>query len=379
MNRKLFMRFAPVWLSLTSSERRGYYALGLLLIITMGINYAIDLFPPKVRPLPPVRPTDLSLMESQVNEFSEAISQFNPNLSTEEELLLMGLPGNIVRNLVRYRESGGKFSQPSDVRKIYGMSDSLLSLLTPFMVFGEFGRTTRMNAYRESNNLTRSAATGVSSGFEITADTEYFNFDPNTVSEEELSILGFTDFQKRNLLAYRERGGRIRQPEDLLRIYGFEEKDLLRLSGWVSIAKLVEEDTTAASLLIDLNSADSIAMLALPGIGPVFAGRIVRYRNQLGGFYTINQLMEVYGMSLERYEGIKYRVHIENTTLRRLRINFLDITDLMRHPYIDSALARRIVSERSAGGPFETLEIFVSRMNLSEGEFIRLEPYLTPL
>ncbi len=372
MTRKLFGRFAPVWLSLTATERRGYLFLGLLLALLMGVNYGLDFFTPPLRLLPPVvLPEEYTAgSESDIETLVAEWLPFDPNNVSEDTLILMGLPRNVAQNMVRYRERGGKFRRVGDVQRIYGMNDSLFAELQPFIVFG--GDNSREEPVRSNiGNLAE-----VLSGLRL-PEPDYFLFDPNTASMEELRLLGFDALQSRNLIAYREKGGSFVRAEDIMRIYGVEESDFLRLKPWINMGQRGEREVKGDVGLLDLNRSDSIALLALPGIGPVFAGRIVRYREQLGGYIEAAQLLEVYGMSRERYEGIVSRITVSEVPLRQIRLNFSGNTDMIRHPYIDATLARKIVAERSLGGAYETMTAFVDRMGLPEEVVTKISPYLT--
>ncbi|WP_207747803.1 helix-hairpin-helix domain-containing protein [Clostridium sp. D33t1_170424_F3] len=61
---------------------------------------------------------------------------------------------------------------------------------------------------------------------------------------------------------------------------------------------------------IDLNSATAAALDTLNGIGPVLAQRIVDYREEYGGFYSVEELMEVDGIGEKLFEQIKDRVTV---------------------------------------------------------------------
>ena len=60
--------------------------------------------------------------------------------------------------------------------------------------------------------------------------------------------------------------------------------------------------------LVELNMADTTTLKKVPGIGPVFANRIVKYRNLLGGFYAVSQLREVYGIDEETIKANKEKI-----------------------------------------------------------------------
>jgi hypothetical protein len=56
---------------------------------------------------------------------------------------------------------------------------------------------------------------------------------------------------------------------------------------------------------IDLNTTTPEALEQLPGIGPTFSQRIIRYRDAIGGFDSVAQLKKVYGLPPETYQEIQ--------------------------------------------------------------------------
>jgi DNA uptake protein ComE-like DNA-binding protein len=97
---------------------------------------------------------------------------------------------------------------------------------------------------------------------------------------------------------------------------------------------------------VDINRADSVLLLPLPGIGPVFAGRIIKYRNLLGGFVSVEQLSEVYGMPSETVDLIRNKVFIDCTAVQRIRIDSASFGELLRHPYLEYEEVRALVEYR---------------------------------
>jgi len=56
---------------------------------------------------------------------------------------------------------------------------------------------------------------------------------------------------------------------------------------------------------LDLNRADSAALVALPGIGPALAGRIVAERSRSGGFRSVDDLDRVRGIGPQKLERLR--------------------------------------------------------------------------
>lgn len=188
---------------------------------------------------------------------------------------------------------------------------------------------------------------------------ESFRFNPNTASLEELMRLGFSEKQAQSILNYRDAGGRFRRPSDFAKSYVVADSVYARLEPFIDIP------------LLDINLADSTALLDLPGIGPYFAGKIVSYREQLGGYSTKEQLMEIYHFDREKFDGLKDLITCTPAT--PFAIWTLPEADLARHPHISKAEAHSIVLYRQHHTPAEcTLEGLKSAGILSETHFTAL-------
>lgn len=86
---------------------------------------------------------------------------------------------------------------------------------------------------------------------------------------------------------------------------------------------------------VEINSADSAGLTKIRGIGSVFAKRIIRYREMLGGFYNKEQLMEVYGIDSTNFPGIAKQIRLDSSMIRKININTVIFKDLLKHPYLD--------------------------------------------
>ncbi len=104
---------------------------------------------------------------------------------------------------------------------------------------------------------------------------------------------------------------------------------------------------------IEINSADSTRLLDLNGIGPVFARRIVRYREALGGFIAVGQLLEVYGMDTIRYKGFISQIYLDTSHLIKLDVNRATFKQLLAHPYLDYEQVKAVCRFRERKGKLE--------------------------
>lgn len=162
--------------------------------------------------------------------------------------------------------------------------------------------------------------------------TESFPFDPNTVSLGDLQRLGFSARQAQSIINYREKGGRFRRSSDFAKSYVVHDSVYRRLEPYIRIPK------------IDLNAADSAALVSLPGIGPYFAAKIIEHRGKLGGFSYPEQLMDIYRFDQEKYDALKDLVTVGRS--EAYPIWTLPESELEKHPYIGKYSAHGIVLYR---------------------------------
>ena len=160
---------------------------------------------------------------------------------------------------------------------------------------------------------------------------ESFRFDPNTVSVDDLMRLGFTQKQAQSIDNYRQKGGRFRRRSDFAKSYVVEDSVFRRLEKYIDIPK------------IDINSADSVTFMSLPGIGKFFAGKMVSYRKELGGYSYPEQLMDIWHFDQEKFDNLKDLIKCD--TLATLPYSLWTLTEkeLAAHPYIGKRAARSIV------------------------------------
>ena len=168
---------------------------------------------------------------------------------------------------------------------------------------------------------------------------ESFSFNPNTVSVEDLQRLGFSEKQAQSIDNYRLKGGRFRRKEDFAKSYVVADSVYDRLEPYIVIPKL------------DINKADSTALLDLPGIGPYFAGKIVSYRTSLRGYSAPEQLMEIYHFDREKYDGLKDLITC--SAPEPYPIWTLSEDELSKHPHISRTEAHSIVIYREHHTPSE--------------------------
>ena len=160
---------------------------------------------------------------------------------------------------------------------------------------------------------------------------ENFRFDPNTASIDDLMRLGFSQKQAQSIDNYRQKGGRFRRKSDFAKSYVVEDSVFQRLEKYIDIPQ------------IDINSADSAALMSLPGIGKFFAGKIVSYRKELKGYSYPEQLMDIWHFDREKYDNLKDLIRLDTLHTPAYPLWSLSEEELTKHPYIGKRPAHGIV------------------------------------
>lgn len=128
-------------------------------------------------------------------------------------------------------------------------------------------------------------------------------------------------------------------------------------------------------LSIDINRADSAQLLPLPGIGPVFAGRIIKYRSLLGGFVSVEQLGEVYGIPVEAIQKIRNQVYIDSSAIRKIHIDSASFRALLRHPYLEYEDVKALIEYRDFKGDINSIHELKINHILQDSTLNKIDVY----
>lgn len=176
-----------------------------------------------------------------------------------------------------------------------------------------------------------------------------FPFDPNTVSKEELIKLGFRERTAQTLIKFRDKGFIFKTKEDVQKIYGLSPKLYTKIEPYILIGNKKENKKNASTSsaanvnkTLELNTADSLSLIGLKGVGPGYAKRILKYRSLLGGFVDIDQIKEIYGMTDDLFQLIAQQCSVDPTIIKKMNINTIDFKTLNKHPYVNYELTKHI-------------------------------------
>ena len=214
---------------------------------------------------------------------------------------------------------------------------------------------------------------------------ELFEFNPNNISSEDLMKLGFSEKQIATLINYRKKGGVFYNKKDLLKIYGIENSQYIALEPFIKIEKTTafiefkEEGEISKEILslIELNAASKEQLKTIKGIGDIYANRIIKYRDLLGGYYSKSQLLEVYGIDSAIYLTIAQQITIDTSLISKIDLNKAKFKLLIKHPYINKYETEAILKYKEIIGEFTEFEQIRENNLLTNKGFIKIKPYLT--
>ncbi|CAG0974687.1 hypothetical protein FLAV_01430 [Flavobacteriales bacterium] len=221
-----------------------------------------------------------------------------------------------------------------------------------------------------------------------------FNFNPNTIDSTTWLKLGFLPKQVKSIFNYKRKGGKFYSKKDVQKMYSIDSVMYKKIEPYIQIPnrdyktithyenkKKESNNTTRFHEKIsslNLNTADSAELNTLKGIGPVLAARIIKRRNELGGYINKNQLSEIYGLKPEVITQIESFVYIDHLfSPNKININTATYEVLKKHPYINHALANAIVSYRQQHGNYKKIED-VRKIHLVTAElYSKIAPYIS--
>lgn len=291
------------------SERRAIY---VLLVLMAVLVVAIVWTPaPEVQSVNVVAEADSLVLTQKYNEkqksftkkeriqeeVSIVLTPFDPNLADSIEFLRLGLPSYVIKNVIKYRQKGGRFSTPESFARIYGLTEAKFKELQPYIYISE--------EFIKKPNRKKSA---------------------------------------------QERSKREEKVDSLQKPFKYPE-----------------------GTLVDVNTADTTELKKIPGIGSGIARRIVAYRNRLGGFYTLYQLNEVEFVTADLLKWFK----LEGDSVRKLPINRVGLDKLRAHPYINFYQAKVIVEYRRKKGEIKSLSQLALYEEFTEKDLKRLSAYIS--
>jgi competence ComEA-like helix-hairpin-helix protein len=138
-----------------------------------------------------------------------------------------------------------------------------------------------------------------------------------------------------------------------------------------------ETKEKSRTIIIELNSATIDDLVQIKGIGQNTAEAIIKYRKKLGGFVSVEQLLEIKTISHEMYDLFKQSLNTDKSKIKTISLNFGEIEEFVGHPYLNYYQAKEIIKFRSINGPYLEKSQLIKNKILLEQSYKKIEPYLT--
>ncbi len=375
----------------TKTERRGMTVLAGLLVFFLVLpqffsfffkrpNTDFTAFKEEVAKLSALLPPAIHAPSGGTAVVGQSFA-FNPRTATIETFVQLGISEKTAKTIVHYREKGGKFKTPEDFKKIWGLKPADYERLRPFIVLEE------TNIPNNNNSTLKPTA----------APVVLNNFDPNTADETQFKQLGLSKKQATMIVHYREKGGKFKKKEDFSRIYELSPEQYQQLEPYITIATnpilnapvvITNGNNSTPNYptafkprapktynAIDINTASSEDWQQLPGIGVGFATRIANYRDKLGGFYSIEQVKETFGLPDSTFQKIKPYLK-PSSVAHKINVNNASVEDLKKHPYLKFKYADLIINYRTQHGKFKDANDLKKIMALPPDVVDKVKAYL---
>ncbi|BDS13186.1 helix-hairpin-helix domain-containing protein [Aureispira anguillae] len=295
---------------------------------------------------------------------------FDPNTATAMDLEVMGLPERTIKGILNYRAKGGHFRNKEALQKIYTLSEEHYQQLYPFI-----------NLKREKEQASEKEVHKSSKAIEL---LPAFDFDPNTATAEVFEKLGLSTKTIRSILNYRTKGGQFRKREDFKKIYTLPDTLYQHLSAYI---KIVAQPQLAVKrpyqakkyYTIDINTAGQDDFQQFRGIGPSYAKRILKMKESLGGFLTIQQVGEVYKLPDSTFQAMQPYLTCAPISVQKININTATLEELKAHPYLRWFHAKAIIKYREEEGLWKSVDLIqiLTEFDDGKGTFKKIKPYLT--
>jgi competence protein ComEA len=318
----------------TKRERRGAYIFLLILLTIIIIN----------RSLPGLiqhEPWFINEDTVQINQWLKSLKQrelklkaFDPNKVDIQDLIQMGLPATICSNWAKYLDAGGKFYSKSDVKRLYGMADSIFYKLESYLIIKESSNKSNIQEH-------------------IIDNVDILDFDPNADTYEQLLNAGLSGAVATNIINYRQKSSGYKRKEDLRKLFAISDNLYLEMEPHIIIQ--VEPESIVLLDSVELNSTTFDELLNL-GVNKRLAKSLIGYRNVLGGFYSHDQLDEVYNMDTSSIRLIRQNSWIDTLLIKRMNLNIIDQQKLMKHPYITKLQARKLIQYKNFSSKVENYQ-----------------------
>jgi len=290
---------------------------------------------------------------------TEITDYFNPNIDSKEHMLEVGLPQNIAQNIIKLRNTGKIFTKPDDLKRLYGMTDSLFEIIKPFIVLGNNYSKKEFKYVKQKENkpvVIKHA------------------FDPNWTSLQELISLGIPEAAAKGIVGYRTRVKLFEETVELLKVYTIDSLLYSLIKDSVFIVEL--KPVNIPLVKVEINTATATELIKASKVDRELVYKIMNYRNKLGGFYSLSQVSEIENIDSTSVINIAQSIWIDTIQIRKINLNHAEYKDLIKHPYFNREQVSKLLRYREFTKKIESFDELIKNKVLAKHDIQRLKYYL---
>lgn len=208
-----------------------------------------------------------------------------------------------------------------------------------------------------------------------------YPFNPNFISDYKGYKLGMSVAEIDRLLAFRKENKYVNSPKEFQAVTKVSDSLLNAISPYFKFPDWVNNKKEFAAykkypnsafskkekiVIIDINQATQEDLIKIYGIGEAISIRILKFKESLGGFVSMEQMSDVWGLSPEVIENLNTHFKVSvNPSVKKMDINNASIKELSLFPYFKYPISKNIVTFRSMNGDIKNYEDLTKIKGLS--------------
>lgn len=200
-------------------------------------------------------------------------------------------------------------------------------------------------------------------------------FDPNSIDSLAWIELGIPHYNIKTINNFKTKGGHFYNCSDLYKIYGLDSMRVSKIISYCRISVQPKKTNYVNKSKVNINTADTSELKKLYGIGSKLSARIIKYRDRLGGFHSVNQLQEVWGIERKVIDDNSENLFCDGK-IRQININSISKEKLSKHIFFNYKQAKIITNYRNQHGSFEDLNQLKSIAIINDSIYNKILPYI---
>lgn len=251
----------------------------------------------------------------------------------------------------------------------------LIFIFQSIYFFADFGTNEKKDPEKEQWTALQSEIDEMKE-LKLNEAPKIYTFNPNFISDYKGYKLGMSVDEIDRLLAFRKQNKYVTSAKEFQEVTGISDSLLDKISilfkfpDWVQNKSNTVKQSSGVKnyyqkpfnvkekiVVLDINQASQEDLIKLYGIGEALSLRIIKQREVLGGFVSLEQLKDVWGLSpavlFELNRNFKVVIP---AGLVKIKINDVSLKELSQFPYFKYSLAKQIITYRSMNGDFNNIE-----------------------